>query len=128
MSVDCGAVYFMDGGTIKSSTITDSTIQGSVINGSVVEASKLTNTTAVDSNTAQVIADAIAKLDTENLRALGKAIAEAMPAPKPTAGPETTTDTYLPTEMIGSRRYVMGAPAGWIEWRGVIIPAYKAGE
>lgn len=126
MAVDCGAVDFMDGGTISNATITSSTVQGSVINGSAISASSLNTVTDVDDATAKVIASAIAGLPTEVLRELAKAIAEAMPVVAPTLGPDRTETDTLPTDIAGDRRYLLGAPAGWLEMRGVVVPAYKS--
>lgn len=126
MAINCGAPSFMDGGTINSATVTNSTVQGSVINGSHIEASALHKVTEVDDATAQVLANAISKLGTEELRALAKAIAEAMPVIEPTLGPERSKTEALPTDIAGDRRFLLGAPNGWLKMRGVVIPAYKA--
>lgn len=124
--MNCGEISFMDGGTLNSATITNSTVQGSVINGSHIEASGLYKVTEVDDATAQVIATAISELGTEDLRALAKAIADAMPVVEPVLGPDRTQEESLPTEIAGDRRFLLGAPNGWLKLRGVIVPAYKA--
>lgn len=129
MPVNCGSIEFVDGGVINNATMTNSTIQGSVINGSAIEASSLSRITAVDADTAVVIANVIAKLDTEQLRALAKAITDAMPDTIETAlGPAHTKDDALPTELAGGRQYVLGSPMGWLKMQGVVIPAYQAQE
>lgn len=124
----CGDIDYVDGGTINNATVTNSTVQGSEINGSVVRASQLMEITSVDAKAAQTIADAVGALDAEKLQTLAKAILAAMPTPAATTGPKAEKMDYLPTDVIGSRRALLGAPNGWIEWRGVIIPAFKAGE
>lgn len=126
MAISCSAPNFMDGGAINNAAITNSTVQGSVINGSHIEASVLHKVTEVDEATAQVFANAIAKLDTEELRALAKAIAKAMPVIEPMLGPERSQAESLPTEIAGDRRFILGAPNGWLKLRGVVVPAYKA--
>lgn len=126
MAINCSAPSFMDGGTINSATVTNSTVQGSVINGSHIEASALHKVTEVDEATAQVLANAIAKLGTEELRALAKAIADAMPVIEPALGPAHSKEDSLPLEIAGDRRYLLGAPNGWLTLRGVVVPAYKA--
>lgn len=125
MAINCGTPGFMDGGTINSATVTNSTVQGSIINGSHIEASALHKVTEVDEATAQVVANSIAKLGTEELRALAKAIAAAMPVIEPMLGPERSKEDSLPTEIAGDRRFILGAPNGWLKLRGVIVPAYK---
>lgn len=123
---NCGNTGLQDGGVINNATITGSSIQGSVINGSHIEASALYKVTEVDDATAQVIATAISKLDTEQLRALAKAISEAMPVIEAALGPEHSVDDSLPTDVAGDRRFLLGAPSGWLNLRGVVVPAYKA--
>lgn len=120
----CGGPDVLDGGTVTNTTVTNSTIQGSAINGSAISASSLSTLTGVDSPSAHVIADAIAKLDTEELRALAKAIALAMPLIEVSLGPSASVKDSLPTEVLGNRQALLGAPAGWLELRGVIVPAY----
>lgn len=126
MATNCGAPSFMDGGTINNATVTNSTVQGAVINGSHIEASALYKVTDVDEASARVIAAALTKLDTEELRALAKAIAEAMPVIEPTLGPARSKAEALPTDVAGDRRFLLGAPNGWLKLRGVVVPAYKA--
>lgn len=123
--MDCGAVSFLDGGTINNATVTNSTIQGSVINGSHIEASSLHKITEVDSATAQVIANAISQLNTEELRALAKAVALAMPDIESITGPDISKDEAIPTDIAGDRQYLLGAPSKWLSIRGVAVPAYK---
>lgn len=125
MAINCGAQSFMDGGTINNATVTNSTVQGSVINGSHIEASALHKVTEVDEATAKVLATAISKLDTEELRALAKAIAEAMPVIEPALGPVRNKAESLPLDIAGDRRFLLGAPNGWLKLRGVVVPAYK---
>lgn len=120
----CGGADVIDGGTVTNSTVTNSTVQGSVINGSAITASSLNTITSVDSGSALVIANAISKLSTEELRALAKAISDAMPLVEVSLGPKSSTKDSLPTEVFGNRQSLLGAPAGWLELRGVIVPAY----
>lgn len=126
MAINCSAPSFVDGGTINNATVTNSTVQGSLINGSHIEASALHKVTEVDESTAQVFATAISKLGTEELRALAKAIAEAMPVIETTVGPARSKEEALPTDIAGDRRFLLGAPNGWLKLRGVVVPAYKA--
>lgn len=128
MSMSCGQNGPIEGGTINSSTIVGSTIQGSVISGSVIKASALEEITSVDEKSALIIADAMSKLSTEQLRALAKAIADAMPLLSPTVGPVSTNATSLPTEVVGSREKLLGNPNGWLTLRGVAVPAYASRE
>lgn len=126
MATNCGAINFMDGGVINNATVTNSTVQGSVISGSHIEASALHKVTEIDEASTHVLVTAISKLDTESLRALAKAIAEAMPVIEPTVGPARSKEDSLPTDVAGDRRFLLGAPNGWLELRGVVVPAYKA--
>lgn len=128
MSASCGQNGPIEGGIISSSTIVGSTVQGSIISGSAIQASSLEQLTKVDDSSALVIADAISKLSTEQLRALAKAIADAMPLLSPTVGPASTNATSLPTEVVGSREKLLGGPSGWLKLRGVVVPAYASQE
>lgn len=128
MSIDCGGSNFQDGGTITNATVTNSAVQGSVINGSAITASAIEKLTSLDQSSALVVANAIAGLDTESLRALAKAICEAMPVIEPTLGPARSKAPELPTDIAGDRRFILGAPNGWLKLRGVVVPAYKAQE
>lgn len=123
----CGNNGPIEGGFINHSTVANSTIQGSAINGSVISASSLQTVTSVDDASALVIANAIAKLSTEELRALAKAICDAMPLVEVAAGPSSSVKDSLPTEIWGGRQAILGSPSGWLRLRGVVVPAYVEG-
>lgn len=124
----CGDIEVVDGGTVRNATVTNSTVQGSVVSSSVISASSLEALTGVDDKAAQTIADAIGALSAEKLQTLAKAILEAMPTPVAATGPKAETMDYLPTDVIGSRRALLGAPAGWVKWHNILLPAFKADE
>lgn len=128
MALNCGKVEFMDGGVFNAGTVSNSNVLGSVVSGSVVDSSAIKNATETDAKTAQVFADAIASLDTEQLRNLALAIARALPDAEAVAGPERSHMEALPTAIAGGRHFVLGAPAGWLDMRGLVVPAYKRPE
>lgn len=125
MSVSCGSPASMDGGVITNATISSSSIQGSVINGSVISASSLEKLTEVDTASALVIANALAALSPEQLNALAKALGVPTQSSLELAAvPPRNSATDLPTELVGERNYLLGAPSGWLDMQGVAIPAY----
>lgn len=128
MAINCGKVEFMDGGVFNAGTVSNGSVVGCSVSGSLIDSSCIKNTTETDKQTALVFANAIAQLSTEELRALALAIAKALPDAQPVAGPERTQTEALPTAIAGGRHFVLGAPAGWLDMRGLVVPAYKVSE
>ena len=124
---DCSVLEFMRGGAIIEAHITASTITDSRISSSEIDSSHLKNTASVDAASAQVIADAIAKLPEGSLTELAKAIAAAMPKAPLASAPQVSTEDALPTDIAGNRELLLGKPDAWLGYNDFVVPAYKEG-
>lgn len=124
---DCGVLEFLRGGTLIDVHITSATITDSRISSSDIDSCHLKNAASVDAASAQVIADAIAKLPEGSLVELAKAIAKALPKAPIADAPQITTEEALPTAVAGNRELLLGKPDAWLGYNDFIVPAYKEG-
>lgn len=125
---DCGVTEFMQGGMIAEAHVTSSAITESRVTSSDLKSCNLQTLTSIDEDSAQTIADAIAKLPSGMLAELGKAIAAVLPAAPLSSGPREITGDTLPSTVAGSREVLLGRPAAWLGYRDFIVPCYKEGQ
>lgn len=123
----CGDNDFVRGGVITEATITKSDIQSSTISGSTIEGSTLNSLAGLDEASAKTIADALGKLNPEQLASLAKAVAASI-APPAAKAPEATQTPELPVTLYGARTAMLGAPVRWMLIDGFVVPAYNKGE
>lgn len=125
---DCGVTEFMRGGMIAEAHITASNVTESRISSSEISGCHLQNTASVDDASAQIIADAIAKLPQSALVALAEALTAVPSKAVPVGEPEITTENSLPTAVAGGRDTLLGKPDAWLGYQDFIVPAYKEGK
>lgn len=117
----CGNIEFLSGGTINQSSIVSSTITNSDLTGGTISSAAIESLKSVDSNSAKVIAEALAGMDEASKKALAEALGFA---PGVGQAPASTTEDSLPTEVLGDRDQLLGAPAEWVSIGGKNVPAY----
>ena len=126
MSNSCGALDFLEGGTIKDADIISSNITNSRVSNSVIDACDIENLSSIDADSAKVVADAIAALTPDQLKALAEAIFAAMQN-KPGVSPVSSEADKIPTTILGGREALMGKPDMLITTPdpNYVIPAYR---
>lgn len=125
---DCGVTEFLRSGMIAEAHVTASNVTESRITSSEISGCHLQHTASVDEDSAQTIADAIAKLPQGMLVELAKAVAAAMPKAPLANEPEISTEDSLPNAVAGGRDTLLGKPDAWLGYQDFIVPAYKEGK
>lgn len=124
MADACGAISFLEGGTITSATIINSQISNSVITNSDFQGGTISALNSIDPASALTIANAIADLPVSQLRTLAEAIAAAL-AIKTALAPETSDTANLPYVLYGGRNAACGDPDSWEDRGEFVSPLYK---
>lgn len=153
----CGDIKFLQGGVIDSSTIINSQITNSSMSASAIAASTMTKSditeskieesdlnnskvedsllvdcemqklSAIDAQSAKLIADAISILPRAELMALASAIFDALQVPI-AQEPEFTNDSTISTNVFGDAEGVLGKPDHWGSFGGFAVPLYRPGD
>lgn len=125
----CGDIQYLEGGVLKDGTfvspnITNAKISDSVVSASTVDGAYITNLVNIDAASADVIADALARLPPESIRNLAMALLSIAPQVAE-AAPTASEAPSIPTTMIGARHTSLGAPAVWGVINGYKVPMYR---
>lgn len=121
----CGHVEILEGGSIKDTDIDRSRITGSTITSSVFDAGVISNLTALDTNSAQTVADTLAALGPGQLKDLAEALVEALASSTATPAP-ASEGGELPTDIVGGRDMLLGKPDSYAVYgAGYVVPLYQ---
>lgn len=122
----CGNLEFVSGGVITGSTIMDSHITNSTISNSTFTAGTIANLTSIDEASAKIVADAIAALSAEQLKALASALFAAISV-TPAEFPVSSESDKIPTTMYGGRGALLGQPDIVLPTSdpNYVVPAYR---
>lgn len=122
--MSCGSLEYLEGGTLKSVTIINSQIVNSSVSNSELESCTIKTLAGLDTPSAKVIADAIAKLSPEQLAAIAKALLSAAGVFPNVSAPAVSNSSELPTKLYGSRSAALGNPDVWMQIGGYAIPGF----
>lgn len=127
MSDSCCSLEFAKGGVIDESSVTNSQIVNSTVQASTITASSIEMLASIDAASAVVIAEALAKLSSAQLKSLAEAIHNAHGAVYGTEPVRSSSGEELPTTVVGQRTFLLGEPDAW-EMRkdGLCAPVFRS--
>lgn len=127
MSDSCCSLEFARGGVIDESSVTNSQIVNSTVQASTITASSIEMLASIDAASAVVIAEALAKLSSAQLKSLAEAIHNAHGAVYGAEPVRSSSDEELPTTVVGQRTFLLGEPDAW-EMRkdGLCAPVFRS--
>lgn len=127
MSDSCCSLEFARGGVIDESSVTNSQIVNSTVQASTITASSIEMLASIDAASAVVIAEALAKLSSAQLKSLAEAIHNAHGAVYGEEPVRSSSGEELPTTVVGQRTFLLGEPDAW-EMRkdGLCAPVFRS--
>lgn len=127
MSDSCCSLEFVRGGVIDESSVTNSQIVNSTVQASTITASSIEMLASIDAASAVVIAEALAKLSSAQLKSLAEAIHNAHGAVYGAEPVRSSSGEELPTTVVGQRTFLLGEPDAW-EMRkdGLCAPVFRS--
>lgn len=125
---DCGVQEFLRGGMIAEAHVTSSNVTDSRVSSSELSSCQISKLASIDADSAQAIADEIAKLPEGMLVELAKAIANVLPKAELAEPPAVTTEPSLPASVAGNRELLLGKPEAWLQYNDFVVPGFKAGK
>lgn len=127
MSDSCCSLEFARGGVIDESSVTNSQIVNSTVQASTITASSIEMLASIDAASAVVIAEALAKLSSAQLKSLAEAIHNAHGAVYDAEPVRSSSGEELPTTVVGQRTFLLGEPDAW-EMRkdGLCAPVFRS--
>lgn len=127
MSDSCCSLEFARGGVINESSVTNSQIVNSTVQASTITASSIEMLASIDAASAVVIAEALAKLSSAQLKSLAEAIHNAHGAVYGAEPVRSSSGEELPTTVVGQRTFLLGEPDAW-EMRkdGLCAPVFRS--
>lgn len=127
MSDSCCSLEFARGGVIDESSVTNSQIVNSTVQASTITASSIEMLVSIDAASAVVIAEALAKLSSAQLKSLAEAIHNAHGAVYGAEPVRSSSGEELPTTVVGQRTFLLGEPDAW-EMRkdGLCAPVFRS--
>lgn len=127
MSDSCCSLEFARGGVIDESSVTNSQIVNSTVQASTITASSIEMLASIDTASAVVIAEALAKLSSAQLKSLAEAIHNAHGAVYGAEPVKSSSGEELPTTVVGQRTFLLGEPDAW-EMRkdGLCAPVFRS--
>lgn len=127
MSDSCCSLEFARGGVIDESSVTNSQIVNSTVQASTITASSIEMLASIDAASAVVIAEALAKLSSAQLKSLAEAIHNAHGAVYGAEPVRSSSGEELPTMVVGQRTFLLGEPDAW-EMRkdGLCAPVFRS--
>lgn len=127
MSDSCCSLEFARGGVINESSVTNSQIVNSTVQASTITASSIEMLVSIDAASAVVIAEALAKLSSAQLKSLAEAIHNAHGAVYGAEPVRSSSGEELPTTVVGQRTFLLGEPDAW-EMRkdGLCAPVFRS--
>ena len=127
MSDSCCSLEFARGGVIDESSVTNSQIVNSPVQASTITASSIEMLASIDAASAVVIAEALAKLSSAQLKSLAEAIHNAHGAVYGAEPVRSSSGEELPTTVVGQRTFLLGEPDAW-EMRkdGLCAPVFRS--
>lgn len=127
MSDSCCSLEFARGGVIDESSVTNSQIVNSTVQASTITASSIEMLASIDTASAVVIAEALAKLSLAQLESLAEAIHNAHGAVYGAEPVRSSSGEELPTTVVGQRTFLLGEPDAW-EMRkdGLCAPVFRS--
>lgn len=127
MSDSCCSLEFARGGVIDESSVTNSQIVNSTVQASTIIASSIEMLASIDAASAVVIAEALAKLSSAQLKSLAEAIHNAHGAVYGAEPVRSSSGEELPTTVVGQRTFLLGEPDAW-EMRkdGLCAPVFRS--
>lgn len=128
MSDSCCSLEFARGGVIDESSVTNSQIVNSTVQASTITASSIEMLASIDTASAVVIAEALAKkLSLAQLKSLAEAIHNAHGAVYGAEPVKSSSGEELPTTVVGQRTFLLGEPDAW-EMRkdGLCAPVFRS--
>lgn len=127
MSDSCCSLEFARGGVIDESSVTNSQIVNSTVQASTITASSIEMLASIDTASAVVIAEALAKLSLAQLKSLAEAIHNAHGAVYDAEPVKSSSGEELPTTVVGQRTFLLGEPDAW-EMRkdGLCAPVFRS--
>lgn len=127
MSDSCCSLEFARGGVIDESSVTNSQIVNSTVQASTITASSIEMLASIDTASAVVIAEALAKLSLAQLQSLAEAIHNAHGAVYGAEPVRSSSGEELPTTVVGQRTFLLGEPDAW-EMRkdGLCAPVFRS--
>ncbi len=127
MSDSCCSLEFVRGGVIDESSVTNSQIVNSTVQASTITASSIEMLASIDTASAVVIAEALAKLSLAQLKSLAEAIHNAHGAVYGAEPVKSSSGEELPTTVVGQRTFLLGEPDAW-EMRkgGLCAPVFRS--
>lgn len=127
MSDSCCSLEFARGGVIDESSVTNSQIVNSTVQASTITASSIEMLASIDAASAVVIAEALAKLSSAQLKSLAEAIHNAHGGVYGAEPVRSSSGEELPTTVVGQRTFLLGEPDAW-EMRkdGLCAPVFRS--
>ena len=127
MSDSCCSLEFARGGVIDESSVTNSQIVNSTVQASTITASSIEMLASIDAASAVVIAEALARLSSAQLKSLAEAIHNAHGAVYGVEPVRSSSGEELPTTVVGQRTFLLGEPDAW-EMRkdGLCAPVFRS--
>ena len=127
MSDSCCSLEFARGGVIDESSVTNSQIVNSTVQALTITASSIEMLASIDAASAVVIAEALAKLSSAQLKSLAEAIHNAHGAVYGAEPVRSSSGEELPTTVVGQRTFLLGEPDAW-EMRkdGLCAPVFRS--
>lgn len=127
MSDSCCSLEFARGGVIDESSVTNSQIVNSTVQASTITASSIEMLASIDTASAVVIAEALAKLSLAQLKSLAEAIHNAHGDVYGAEPVRSSSGEELPTTVVGQRTFLLGEPDAW-EMRkdGLCAPVFRS--
>ena len=127
MSDSCCSLEFARGGVIDESSVTNSQIVNPTVQASTITASSIEMLASIDAASAVVIAEALAKLSSAQLKSLAEAIHNAHGAVYGAEPVRSSSGEELPTTVVGQRTFLLGEPDAW-EMRkdGLCAPVFRS--
>lgn len=127
MSDSCCSLEFARGGVIDESSVTNSQIVNSTVQASTITASSIEMLASIDAASAVVIAEALAKLSSAQLKSLAEAIHNAHGAVYGAEPMRSSSGEELPTTVVGQRTFLLGEPDAWETRKdGLCAPVFRS--
>lgn len=127
MSDSCCSLEFARGGVIDESSVTNSQIVNSTVQASTITASSIEMLASIDAASAVVIAEALAKLSSAQLKSLAEATHNAHGAVYGAEPVRSSSGEELPTTVVGQRTFLLGEPDAWEMRRdGLCAPVFRS--
>lgn len=122
----CGGLEYISGGVINGASVINSQITSSDITSSTFTSGSIVNLAQIDESSAKTVADALAGLSADQLKALAAALFAAMPMTSAVA-PVSSESGVIPTTIYGGRTAIMGEPDMVIAAPdpNFVIPVYR---